>query len=349
MELSELVVTKDATILEVMRIFNATGRQMAMVAQDGKLEAVVTDGDIRRFIVKGGSIQTPVIDIANNKPRFILEKNKDSAKKVMKKYSINALPVLNDNGIIVSVIFANDLEISKKHNLNIPIVIMAGGFGTRLYPYTKILPKPLIPIGDIPIVEHIINRFQGFNCKDFYMIVNYKKNMIKSYFSEVQYSYNLIFVEEGKPLGTGGGISLLKGMIDKPFFLSNCDILIDADYEDIYKQHKQQKNIITMVCAFRHMTVPYGVVELDTDGKILKMSEKPQYSFLTNTGMYLLEPRVIEEMKDNEAISLPEIIEKYRRLGENVGVYPINEKCWLDMGQLEELEEMRKAMEEGHG
>ena len=349
MELSELIVTKEATILEVMQIFNTTGRQMAMVAQDGKLEAVVTDGDIRRFIVKGGTIQVPIIDIANNKPRFIFERDKDSAKKVMKKYSINALPVLNDNGIIVSVIFANDLEISKKYNLDIPIVIMAGGFGTRLYPYTKILPKPLIPIGDIPIVEHIINRFQEFNCKDFFMIVNYKKNMIKSYFSEVQYSYNLNFVEEEKPLGTGGGISLLKGMIDKPFFLSNCDILIDADYEDIYKQHKQQKNIITMVCAFRHMTVPYGVVELDTDGKINKMSEKPQYSFLTNTGMYLLEPRVIEEMSDNEVISLPEIIEKYRSLGENVGVYPINEKCWLDMGQLEELEEMRKAMEEGHG
>jgi dTDP-glucose pyrophosphorylase len=349
MDLSEVVVTKETTILEAMQLFNATGRQMALVAQDGKLEAVVTDGDNRRFIVKGGSIQTQVADISNYNPRFIFEKDKESAKKVMQKYSINALPVLNDNGIIVSVVFANDLEITKKHSLNIPIVIMAGGFGTRLYPYTKILPKPLIPIGEIPIVEHIINRFHKYNCKDFYMIVNYKKNMIKSYFSEVQYSYNLNFVEEEKPLGTGGGISLLKGIIDKPFFLSNCDILIDADYEDIYKQHKQQKNIITMVCAFRHMTVPYGVVELDKHGKINRMSEKPQYSFLTNTGMYLLEPRVVEEMKNDEAISLPEIIERYRSLGENIGVYPVNEKCWLDMGQLEELEEMRKAMEEGHG
>lgn len=349
MDLSEIIVSRDTSILKVMQIFNTVGRQIALLAQDGRLEAAVTDGDIRRFIVKGGSLETPVGEIANYKPRFILEKDKDSAKIIMQKYSISALPILNDDGVISSIVFADDLEIVKKHNLNIPVVIMAGGFGTRLYPYTKILPKPLIPIRDIPIVEHIINRFEKYNCKDFFMILNYKKNMIKSYFSEVQYTYNLNFVEEDKPLGTGGGISLLKGKIDKPFFLSNCDILIDADYEDIYKQHKKHKNLITMVCAFRHMTVPYGVIELDTNGKINKMSEKPQYSFLTNTGMYLVEPQVIQEMKDNEAISLPEIIEKYRSLGENIGVYPINEKCWLDMGQLEELEEMKKAMEEGHG
>ena len=349
MELSELIVTRDTSIITVMKIFNETGKQVALIAPDGKLEAVVTDGDIRRFIVKGGTIETPVGAIANYNPRYVLERNRESAKKIMQKYSISALPILSDNGVITSIVFANDFELIKKYYINIPVVIMAGGFGTRLYPYTKILPKPLIPIGEVPIIEHIINRFQKFNCEDFYLILNYKKNMIKSYFSEVDYSYKLNFVEESKPLGTGGGISLLKGKIDKPFFLSNCDILIDADYESIYKQHIEQKNIITIVCAFRHMTVPYGVIELDSTGRIYKMSEKPQYSFLTNTGMYLLEPRVIHDMVEGEVISLPEIIDKYRNMGENIGVYPINEKCWLDMGQLEELEEMKKAMEESHG
>lgn len=348
MDLSELIVIKQTSILDVMKIFNQTGRQIALIATEGKLEAVVTDGDIRRFIVKGGSINEPVEKIANFKPRYVFDCERESAKKIMQKYSLTAIPILDDNGSINSIIFADDLEIERKHNLNIPVVIMAGGFGTRLYPYTKILPKPLIPIGDIPIAEHIINKFLKFNCKDFYMILNHKKNMIKSYFSEVKCTYNLNFVEEDQPLGTGGGISLLKNKINKPFFLSNCDILIDADYESIYRQHKNQKNLITLVCAFRHMTIPYGVIELDNNGRINKMSEKPQYSFLTNTGMYLIEPRVINELK-TEAVSMPEIINYYRNRGENIGVYPVNEKCWLDMGQLEELEEMRKALEEGHG
>lgn len=349
MDLSQLFITEDITILKVMKIFNDTGKQIALIAPQEKLKAVVTDGDIRRHIVCGGSLDVPVGSIANYKPKFILEKDRDNAKKTMLKLGIQAIPVLNDMGIVTAILFANDLEIVHEKKIDTPVVIMAGGFGTRLFPYTKILPKPLIPIGDSPIVEHIINRFRRYSCNDFYLILNHKKNMIKSYFSEETHSYNLNFVDEEKPMGTGGGISLLKGKINKSFFLSNCDVLIDADYEEIYKQHKEQNNIITMVCAFKYVTIPYGVIELDKMGRIKEMAEKPQYSFLTNTGMYLIEPRVIEEMKDGEVISFPDIIEKYRRLGENVGVFPVNEKCWLDMGQLEELEEMRKALEAEHG
>lgn len=344
MDLFKFIVTKETTIFKVMQLFNATGKQIALIAPEGRLEAVVTDGDIRRHIVGGGSIEEPVGSIANYKPIFVFEHERDTAKELMQQRSIMALPVVNDDRVLTALLFANDLSIVQEKKVCAPVVIMAGGLGTRLYPYTKILPKPLIPIGDLPIIEHIINRFVRFGCNDFHLIVNHKRNMIKSYFSETEHTYRLQFVDENKALGTGGGLSLLKGKLNERFFLSNSDVLIDADYESIYRQHMEHNNVITMVCAFKHVTIPYGVIELDVNGSIKAMSEKPQFSFLTNTGMYLVEPRVVEEMKDGEVINFPDIMDRYRNAGENVGVYPINEKCWLDMGQIEELEEMRKIL-----
>lgn len=344
MDLSNLIVDQETSVLNTMQVFNSTGKQIAIIAPGNKLTAVVTDGDIRRHIVRGGSLNDPVGSIANYHPISVRVQEKERAKEIMQQYSIMSLPVINDDEILIAVLFANDLEITNERRIDAPVVIMAGGLGTRLDPYTKILPKPLIPIGDLPIIEHIIHRFLRYDCQDFHLIVNYKKNMIKSYFSETEHFYSVDFVDEVIPLGTGGGLSLLKGKITEPFFLSNCDILVDADYASVYHQHQEQHNIITMVCAFKHVTIPYGVVELDGNGRIQTMSEKPQFSFLSNTGLYLVEPRVVEEMKDNETIGFPEIIEKYRGTGENIGVYPVNEKCWMDMGQFEELEHMKKTL-----
>lgn len=222
---------------------------------------------------------------------------------------------------------------------------MAGGLGTRLHPYTKILPKPLIPIGEIPIVEHIINRFYIYGCRDFFLVVNHKKNMIKAYFYELDKDYKVSYADEEKPLGTGGGLSLLRGIINSTFILTNCDILIEEDYEKIYTFHKKEKNFITMVCSLKKIIIPYGVVEIGQNGEIKTMKEKPELSFLTNTGMYIVEPRVIDELEDNQPIGFPDIIEKYKQAGEKIGVYPIGENNWLDMGQLDAMEEMRKRLE----
>ena len=223
---------------------------------------------------------------------------------------------------------------------------MAGGLGTRLYPYTKILPKPLIPVGEIPIIEHIINRFYRQGAQNFYLIVNHKKNMIKAYLNDIEKAYQVCFVDEEQPLGTGGGLSLLKGEISQPFILSNCDILIDSDYEKIYEHHLSENNYITMVCSLKNMRIPYGVVEISKDGGIEEMKEKPEISFFTNTGMYVVHPEVIDELELNQRIDFPDIIEKCRQEGKKIGVYPISENSWLDMGQIDELEEMRRRLED---
>ncbi|MBQ3008723.1 MAG: NTP transferase domain-containing protein, partial [Oscillospiraceae bacterium] len=324
---------------------NEKGKKILFIAPDLKLKAVLTDGDVRRHILHGGKLDEKVGDVANYNFESIGIGQRHKAAEVLVKKSVSALPVLNKEGIIVDVVFFDESSIKPNNALNLPVVIMAGGLGTRLYPYTKILPKPLIPVGEKPIIEHIVDRFKAFGCTDFKMIVNHKKNMIKAYFNELVKDYNVEFVDEEVFLGTGGGLSLLKGKINTPFFLTNCDVLIEADYNDIYKFHTKNENLITVVCALKHVTIPYGVFNLNEKGEIDSVTEKPTFNFLTNTGMYLVDGRIIEELEENKTIGFPDIMEKYRAAGYKVGVYPVSEDSWMDMGQLEELENMRRRLE----
>ena len=243
--------------------------------------------------------------------------------------------------------FATGLDVDNRKKAGIPVVVMAGGLGTRLYPYTKILPKPLIPVGEKPICEMILDRFCDYGCRQVYMVVNYKKNMIKSYFNDLENKpYQIEYADETEFLGTGGGLCLLKGRLNTTFFFSNCDTLLDVDYGDVYQYHKRHGNLITMICAYKHYTVPYGVVEMGENGAIEGMREKPELNFLTNTGVYVVEPQVVAELEDGKKQGFPDVIEKYRRAGKPVGVYPISESAWMDMGQMEELEKMRRRLEQ---
>ncbi|MBR2028512.1 MAG: NTP transferase domain-containing protein [Oscillospiraceae bacterium] len=345
MLIDQLLISEDITVLDAMTQLEKTGRQILIVAPDLHLKGVVTDADIRRHIIHGGSLDDKISKVVNYNPKYLGIAQKSEAADYMVKKSISALPLLDNEGRIVEIAFYDEHTVKGSKNLDLPVVIMAGGLGTRLYPYTKILPKPLIPVGEKPIIEHIIDRFHSFGCSQFDLVVNHKKHMIKAYFNELCKDYNVDFVEEEVFLGTGGGLSLLKGKIDTPFFLTNCDVLIDADYNDIYKFHKKQGNVITVVCAFKHVTIPYGVFTLNEEGEIKDITEKPTMNFLTNTGMYLVDKRVVDELEENHKCGFPDIIEKYRSMGCKVGVYPVSENSWMDMGQLEELEEMRRKLE----
>lgn len=345
MDVKDFLIDEEATMLEAMELLDRVAKKVLFVVRQGQFVAAITDGDIRRWILKKGNLDARVKEIANYNPKFINEKDKLAAKEIMRELSIEALPVLNEYKDIVSIVFRNEEEISSSKNLYVPVVIMAGGLGTRLYPYTKILPKPLIPIGELPIVEHIINRFNEYGADQFFLIVNHKKNMIKAYFNEIEKNYEVNYADEDQPLGTGGGLSLLKGKINSTFILTNCDILIEEDYEKIYDYHKKENNLVTMVCSLKNVRIPYGVIEINENGEIEEMREKPEFSFFTNTGMYIVEPKVIDELEENKSIGFPDIIEKYKEAGEKIGVYPISEHSWLDMGQLDEMEKMRKRLE----
>lgn len=346
MRIEDLVISEDCTVLEAMEVLEKTGRRIVFIAPGGKLEAVLTDSDVRKFILRGGDLKQPVRVAANYGFKALPVEDRIHAKEFLQRHSIDALPLLNKQGGMVDIMFANDLDgVAARQEISLPVVIMAGGLGTRLYPYTKILPKPLIPIGEVPILELIMDKFHSFGCADFRVVVNYRRNMIKSYFGETERDYSIKYVDEDVPLGTGGGLYLLKGQLNETFFFTNCDTIVNADYADIVKFHKKSGNAVTMICAMRHFIIPYGVVEMDGDGCFNRIAEKPEMDYLINTGMYVVEPEVVEGIADGVKQGFTDIIEQCRAAGGRIGVYPVSEASWMDMGQMEELEKMRRRME----
>lgn len=339
--LQEFIGGTSLTVSEAMQKIDAnTSGILFLTDTDGTLAGCITDGDIRRYLLAGGIMSGAVMDAANKTPK--VAKNYEEARTLYHKKNYVVIPIVDDKGCVLDLYTGDNSEHNKKRNpLNIPVVINAGGKGTRLDPYTRVLPKPLIPVGELPIIEHIMKEYQSYSCDEFHIIVNYKKELMKAYFAENENNYNISWYDEEKPLGTGGGLSLLRGKFDSTFFFANCDALLTANYESMVDFHRKNGNIITMVCAYKNLNIPYGVVEMGVNGSIQDMKEKPLMSFLTNTGIYIVEPEVIEDIEDGVPIGFPDIVEKERRKGKKVAVFPVSENDWMDMGQLPELEKMR--------
>lgn len=342
MDYKDMCVNRSVTIRESMEKIDRQKTKILFIVEDDHICGALTDGDIRRYLLKGGVLDDPAFNAANKNPKFAY--SFEEAKRIYHEKNYIAIPVLNTQNKMVDIYIPGGNGKEKRYNLNIPVVINAGGKGTRLYPYTNILPKPLIPVGDLPILEHIMKRFIQFGCNKFHIIVNYKKEIMKAYFSSCERHYDITWYDEDKPLGTGGGLSLLKGKLDETFFFVTCDTLIESNFDNIFRFHKKNGNFITMVCAYKNLTLPYGIVEMGENGAVSKMKEKPTMSFLTNTGTYILEPELLEHIKFKTAISFPEILIAEKEKGENVAVYPISDNEWFDMGQLSELERMRSKL-----
>lgn len=340
MKINDFITSCSITVSAAMqKIDTNSGSTLFLTDEDGKLIACVTDGDIRRYLLGGGQMDCDVFAAANKHPRYA--RTLDEAKRLFHKKYFSAIPIVDEEMTIIDIYSDGEGVVKKKASLNVPVVINAGGKGTRLAPYTKVLPKPLIPVGDLPILEHIMNEYQSYDCTDFHIIVNYKRDLMKAYFADNERAYNITWYDEDKPLGTGGGLSLLKGVFKNTFFFANCDALLTADYESMLKFHKENGNVITMICAYKNINIPYGVVDMGVNGVIEGMREKPLMSFLTNTGIYIVEPSVVDSMIDGEAIGFPDIVERERQKGHKVAVYPVSENDWMDMGQIPELEKMR--------
>ncbi len=268
--------------------------------------------------------------------------NKYDEKKFKDK-NHTLVPIVNEKMELLDIEFLKKKKIKKIYHF--PVVIMAGGKGTRLLPYTNILPKPLIPVvDDIPMVGMIINSFKKYGTNEYYMIVNYKKEMIEDYFNSVEKDYRLTFIEESNYLGTGGGLRYAKDKIDSTFFLSNCDILMLENYNEVYEYHKKNKNVITMIVSLKPINIPYGVIKTDENQCIIESIEKPTYMTLVNTGIYILEPDVFDYIKEEEHVDFPTIIERLKADNKKIGVYPITSDRWLDMGQIEELNNSRMIL-----
>jgi NDP-sugar pyrophosphorylase family protein len=249
-------------------------------------------------------------------------------------------PLVNENNVIEKVYYWEDLFLEKKpkpaEQFNLPVVIMAGGIGSRLKPLTNVLPKPLIPIGEKPIIEEIFERFGNHGCNEFFVSVNYKSELIEFYLRNRQLPYQLSFFKEEKPMGTAGSLSLLKDKINQTFFVNNCDILIEQDYSEILDFHRQSKNEITIVAALKNYSIPYGVIETGNNGALLDILEKPEFTFKINSGMYIIEPHLLTEIPVNEFYYITQLINKVKSRKGHIGVFPVSEGSWKDIGSWEE-------------
>ena len=339
--LQQFIGSEFLTVSEAMQKINSNSNGILfLVDKKNHLLACITDGDVRRYLLAGGKMTGLASNAANKSPKYA--NSIEEAKMLYHKKNLVAIPVVDENGFILDVYNGETGSIVKKlESLKVPVVINAGGKGTRLDPYTRVLPKPLIPVGDSPIIELIMQEYQKYDCSEFHIVVNYKKELMKAYFADNERKYDITWYDETKPLGTGGGLSLLKGKFKDTFFFANCDALLTANYGSILKFHKENENVITMICAYKNINIPYGVVDIGENGIIKEMKEKPLLSFLTNTGIYIVEPEVVDDMVEGESIGFPDIIERQRQKGRKVAVFPVSENDWLDMGQLPELEKMR--------
>lgn len=348
-QLMPYFIKKTNTVVEALQKIDLNSKQILFVVDENrKLEGIITDGDIRRWLIKTGELQGRVAEFMNPNPKVIYRKDIKGAVGFMNATHITAVPVITAKGIVSDIIFRDSptshVEEIKTSLSEVPVVIMAGGKGTRLYPYTKILPKPLIPIGDVPIMERIIGKFRDVGVRDFYATVNYRKSMIKSYFNDQVSDYHICYVEEAKPLGTAGSLTLLPKKFDRPFIVTNCDILIHADYNDIYKYHMESGNELTIVSALKNIVVPYGVIHSSENGTIESMEEKPKLSYFVNTGMYILNPGLVDDIPQDEFFHMTHLADKLINQGRRVGMYPVSEDSFLDMGEFEEMHRMEEKL-----
>ncbi len=344
----KLLIQTDISIIDALMRLDETADKVLFVVDQGiTLLGALTDGDIRRYLLKGKSLEDNISGVYNRNPKFVLEKkfSIDKLKKLFMKYKIEMIPVLDEHHRIINIVsrekvFSDQKKtLRKKINTKVPVVIMAGGKGTRLDPFTKILPKPLIPIGDKPIIEVIMDKFHSFGMMDFYVTLSHKSKMIKAYFEEFKTKYKIKYIDEEKPLGTAGGLKYLPPEVSGVIFVTNSDIIIEGDYGKILKFHRENKNEITIVASVKNYNIPYGVCEIENGGILQKIKEKPNLSFLVNTGMYVLNSDVLSTIPEGEFYHITQLIEDIKCSGKRVGVFPISENAWMDVGEWEKYKE----------
>jgi len=348
--MKDLIVLPNITIKQALKKISQSGEKCLLVInKNNNLLGTLSDGDLRKSILKGIAISEPINSVYNPKPAVLVESNfkLTQAKKLFLNKKYDLIPIINKKGILVDVLVWEKVFKNKKKkehpSLNIPVVIMAGGRGTRMEPFTKVLPKPLIPIHEKPVIEHIIEQFTTVGVNKFVLTVNYKAQIMKAFFEELSPDYSVEFIEEKKPLGTAGSLKFLEGKYNESILVTNCDIIIKTNYIDLYKFHQKNNYDITLVASMKNYTIPYGTCELNTEGHLKQINEKPEFDFLVNTGLYALNPDVLRLIPEGKMYHITQLIDDAKKGGMQVGVYPIDDDSWIDVGQWAEYQ---KAVEQ---
>lgn len=332
-------ISSNSTLLHALKKMDELDKKLLIVF-DGNddYRGLLSIGDIQRAIINNRSVNTELNEVLRDNIRVARpEDSLQDIKEMMLEYRMELCPVIDSQNKLVDVHYWEDLygeEVIKPRNqFNLPVVIMAGGFGSRLKPLTNVIPKPLIPIGEKTMLEHIFDRFSKYGCDQFFLSVNYKASLIEFYLNDINIPYKIAYVYENEPLGTAGSLTLLRGEIVNTFFVSNCDILVEQDYSEILSYHRDNQNELTVVSVIKSIPISYGTIETTEDGQLTSINEKPNITFKINSGMYILEPHLLSEIPENTHFHITQLIEIVKNRGGRVGVFPVSEKSWKDIGE----------------
>lgn len=343
------LVSQAHTVRQAMEQLEKTEEKIVFVVDgESRLIGSLTDGDIRRWILSDGDLKVPVFRVCNYSP-YVAEESFDTEqiRAEMLHRNLNCVPIVSAHRKILRLVFWKELfqseaAIQPKRQLSLPVVIMAGGKGTRLAPFTNVLPKPLIPIGDRTIIELIIDQFVAHGLGDFHLSLHYKSKILKSFFEELAPAYSVSYLEETEPRGTAGCLRAMYSETAGDLMVTNCDIVVQADLAELVSFHQQNKYDLTLVASLKDYHIPYGVCELEKGGSLARIKEKPQYSFLVNTGMYVVRRDRLDLIPETARCDMTDFIEQLKLAGGHIGVFPIGGNAWIDTG---EWTEYRKALD----
>ena len=335
---TKILLAPDAQVRDAIASLDATALQIVLVVDaNRRLLGTVTDGDIRRGLLRCLPLEAPLASIMNSSPTMALPS--DPINKVfatMKRRGIRSVPVVNDAGIVVGLQLLDALlEAEQKDNW---VLLMAGGFGSRLKPLTDHVPKPLLPIGGKPLLETALASLVGHGFKRFYVSVYYKAEMIKSQLGDgARWGVEIKYLQEKRKMGTAGALSLLPEEPTKPVIVMNGDLLTKVNFSNLLDFHVASRAPATLCVREYNFQVPYGVVKVKNN-RLVEICEKPIQKFFINAGIYVLSPEVFKMIPKSSSLDMPQLIESMTERGQKVTVFPIRE-YWRDVGRLTDLEQ----------
>lgn len=340
----EHLIPSGTSIREALKVLDKLAKDAIsfVVDENDKLIGSMTDGDVRRGLIQGTELDQPVDDIIQSNPRFIRKGDQDIEKVIeYREKNFKVIPILDKDDRIVNVINFGVL----KSYLPVDVVVMAGGKGTRLRPLTENTPKPLLKVGDKPILEHNIHRLSLFGMDDFWISVNYMGEQIEEYFGNGRHkNLNIEYVWEEEPLGTIGSVSKIDNFIHDYVLVTNSDILTNLDYEDFFLRFKEEEADFAVVTIPYKVDVPYAVLET-TNGHVMSFKEKPTYTYYSNGGIYLMKREVTDRIPSDSFFDTTDLMEELIANRKKVLSYPLN-GYWLDIGKPEDFQQAQKDIKQ---
>jgi len=337
---SNFLIQSTSSIRDAIRQMDLNSIDNLILLSDDKVVGFFSSGDFRRLVYKGVNFDRQLADVIEKEFIYLSEDyTKSQANQKFKTYKyLKIIPILDSDGRFVKTLNREDyLEDSMHHDVQVPVVIMAGGLGSRLAPLTDVIPKPLVPIEGETVIKVIIDNFKVSGFHNFHISVNYQKEIIKAYLSYLPSNYSFKFIEEPKPMGTAGALNYFDIGNHDYFFVINCDTIVNVNCSAIYEQHVERGNDITIVASMKDYELPYGICTVNSNGSLHSIKEKPTESVLANTGMYVMSMEILELLPEGKKpVNMDFVIQKAKEQGYSIGVFPISNKAWQDVGQWKE-------------